>query len=151
MSIVRTEIEEAIAKSNVNAYKIDDQTANNIWDSIAMKFTNVTGNYCWLWENFFDEYAVNDVDSWTWIQYFLKNRPCYFIVNHCGEKTAYYFDSGNSIVDMYDETGQLIEFYVTDENFTYLLCYNHHDYLIACGSAKEWLIKYFSECKIKNS
>ena len=33
----------------------------------------------------------------------------------------------------------LFEFYVTDKNASYLLAFNHHDYLIACGEAKNWL------------
>lgn len=147
MSIIRTEIEEAIIKSKVKAREISVQKAAWIYDSIAAKYTNVTGDYVWLWENFRDEYSVNDTEAWSWISYYVKNQPCYFIVNHCGEKTAYYFECGNSMIDMYNETGQLIEFYVTDEEFSYLLCYNHHDYLIACGEAKKWLIDFYADYK----
>ena len=64
------------------------------------------------------------------------------MVGEYGRKIVYYFEDGNSIVDMYNETWQSIEFYVTDEKFSFLLSYNHHDYLIACGDAKKWLIDF---------
>ena len=35
-----------------------------------------------------------------------------------------------------------MEFYLTNAATEYLLCFNHHDYLIACGSAREWLATY---------
>ena len=31
------------------------------------------------------------------------------------------------------------EFYVTDEECTYLICFNHHDILYTCGRAIKWL------------
>ncbi len=34
------------------------------------------------------------------------------------------------------------EFYLTNTLTDYLLCFNHHDYLIACGRAREWLTAY---------
>jgi hypothetical protein len=30
-------------------------------------------------------------------------------------------------------------FYITNLSFTYLLCFNDHNYLIGSGSAKEWI------------
>lgn len=145
MSVNQTEIEEAITKSGVNAYKVSSNQAIDIWHNIVVKYTNAHDHCNWLWENFLDEYSVCSTDSWTWIQSYLQNKPCYFIINDvvcgCGRKLAYYFDDGSTIVDMYNETWQGIEFYVTDENLSFLLSYNHHDYLSACGDAKKWLIE----------
>lgn len=36
-----------------------------------------------------------------------------------------------------------VEFYVTNKNNEYLLCFNHHDVLIACGDATEWIKNRF--------
>ena len=33
----------------------------------------------------------------------------------------------------------LHEFYITNKKTTYLLAFNHHDYLIACGDSEKWL------------
>lgn len=33
-------------------------------------------------------------------------------------------------------------FYLTNASTDYLLCFNHHDYLIACGAAREWVVNY---------
>ncbi|WP_346768745.1 DUF6756 family protein [Paenibacillus sp. HB172176] len=32
-----------------------------------------------------------------------------------------------------------VEFYITNKRCDYLLCFNHHDYLIACGEAINWI------------
>lgn len=32
------------------------------------------------------------------------------------------------------------EFYLTDVEATFLLCFNHHDVLIAAGDARPWLL-----------
>lgn len=146
MSVIQTEIEDAIKESGVNVRKVSSKQAIDIWHNIVVKYTNAQDHYDWLWENFLDEYAVSSPDSWTWIQSYLHNKSCYFIINDVelcgyGRKLAYYFDNGSSIVDMYNETGQCIEFYITDENLSFLLSYNHHDYLSACGDAKKWLIE----------
>ena len=31
------------------------------------------------------------------------------------------------------------EFYITNNMTDYLLCFNHHDCIIGCGEASEWL------------
>ena len=33
----------------------------------------------------------------------------------------------------------LEEFYITDDEISYLLCFSHHDILYAAGAAKGWL------------
>ena len=34
-----------------------------------------------------------------------------------------------------------IEFYITDRDQSYVICFNHHDVLYGCGAAKEWVEK----------
>lgn len=147
MSIYQTEIEEAIKESGVNAQKVGSEKANDIWHNIVEKYTNAKDHYTCLWENFLDDHSVYDIESWTWIGSYLQNKPCYFVVNdnYC-RKLAYYFDDGSLIVDMYGETSENIEFYVTDENLSFLLSFNHECYLSACGDAKKWLAEF---CKKK--
>lgn len=31
------------------------------------------------------------------------------------------------------------EFYITDKECSYLLCFNHHDILYGCGRAEGWI------------
>lgn len=33
------------------------------------------------------------------------------------------------------------EFYVTDLEYSYLICFNHHDMLYGCGKAIQWIEK----------
>ena len=46
--------------------------------------------------------------------------------------------SGASLDQLLHRTSGF-EFYVTDLEGTYLICFNHHDFLVCCGSAKAWL------------
>lgn len=55
---------------------------------------------------------------------------------------------GNNVVKILSEMFN-VEFYVTNKNNDYLLSFNHHDILSACGNAKEWLKQYNPSNKIK--
>jgi hypothetical protein len=57
------------------------------------------------------------------------------------EKAAFTFNKGDDVVSVLSETYGF-EFYLTNRCAEYLICFNHHDVLIACGSAIELLSKY---------
>ena len=46
--------------------------------------------------------------------------------------------NGNDLYYLLSETSGF-EFYITDFNYSYLICFNHHDILYGCGRAKEWI------------
>jgi hypothetical protein len=46
--------------------------------------------------------------------------------------------SGSSLDQLLSNTFGF-EFYVTDLNADYLICFNHHDVLVGCGNAQQWL------------
>lgn len=48
------------------------------------------------------------------------------------------FTSASDLIDTLEEMYGT-EFYVTNEDVSYLFCFNHHDVLIAYGDASEWL------------
>lgn len=43
-----------------------------------------------------------------------------------------------------------IEFYLSNRETQYLLCYNHHNILLSSGDAKQWLEKYPEQVKLYN-
>lgn len=144
------EIKEAIEVTGVNARLIDKENSEGLWKRIVEKFTNAKLCYSWLWESYLNYVSVYGIMSYEWIASYLQHRPCYFLVNdNYNRKIVYYFEDGSSVVDMYGETSENLEFYVTDEELTFLLGFNHECYLSACGDAKNWLINYAKENGLK--
>ena len=43
--------------------------------------------------------------------------------------------------EVWDYENDEIEFYITDRDQSYVICFNHHDVLYGCGAAKEWVEK----------
>ena len=58
--------------------------------------------------------------------------------NESDEKKSFLFKNGDDLVAVLGETYGF-EFYVTNKEKSYLLVFNHHDILMACGDAKNWL------------
>lgn len=61
--------------------------------------------------------------------------------NPSDEKKIYSFPKGDDVVAILSETYGY-EYYITNRAVDYLLCFNHHDVLITCVNAKEWLKAY---------
>ena len=51
---------------------------------------------------------------------------------------VFHFASGEALDEVLADTFGF-ELYVTDEEASFLLCFNHHDFLLASGKAVEWL------------
>ncbi|MBN8428580.1 MAG: hypothetical protein E6Q42_05285 [Dechloromonas sp.] len=69
--------------------------------------------------------------------------PDYVGVNRCflfleGARTVWRFRTGADLLCVLKECPAL-EFYVCDEDSTYLLCSNHHDFVVGWGAATCWV------------
>lgn len=91
-----------------------------------------------LWERITDDYGVQNADAWQWLADFIGNSPCYLFLEPRPETNMVAFPTGYSVVRVLEEMFG-IEFYVTGPNVDYLLCFNHHDYLISAGRSIPWL------------
>ena len=49
--------------------------------------------------------------------------------------------SGEDVINIIGELFN-IEFYLSNRETKYLVCYNHHNILIASGDARQWLESY---------
>jgi hypothetical protein len=85
--------------------------------------------------------SFQDVDGWRQISFFPGDRACVVFWEPGTEKRALRFGSRSDLVAVLDECHRS-EFYVTDDEVTYLLCFNHHDYLIGQGLAASWVSEY---------
>jgi hypothetical protein len=75
-------------------------------------------------------------DGWKLIPMYVGGRPC-VMFPQCA-RSMWNFRSGSDLRRVLDEC-PAIEFYVCDEEASYLLCSNHHDFLIGWGAASQWV------------
>ena len=91
-----------------------------------------------LWDGPSDFASVQDELAWRWIGDWIKNEVCVLLWDPASERRALRFAKGRGLISLL-ECVYGTEFYVTDESMSYMICFNHHDYLIAAGRATEWL------------
>lgn len=84
------------------------------------------------------EYScISDTDAWRLLKKLVKSK-CVLFFNKSDEKSMFLINSGNDLDFILSETYGF-EFYVTDLDCSYLLCFNHHDILYGCGAAYDWV------------
>jgi len=94
-----------------------------------------------LWENISESVSKQNKDAWRWVRDFVSIYPCIMFFNPIEAKSSIIFENGENLVSILEDTYHF-EFYLTNQNTEYLICFNHHDVLIACGTAMIWLEKY---------
>jgi hypothetical protein len=91
-----------------------------------------------MWENLLDSASVQNPDGWQWISDFVGSRRCVLLFDAAEEVEMLDVPSGEALENLLANSYHF-EFYVTDGDASYLICFNHHDMLICCGSARAWL------------
>lgn len=97
-----------------------------------------------MWESFRDCASVQYPGAWRWITEFVGPRECILLFNETEDEEMFSVSSGSALGELLEETYGF-EFYVTDRDVAYLICFNHHDFLICCGTAKTWLLARIEE------
>ncbi|NLM35481.1 MAG: hypothetical protein GX206_08590 [Clostridiales bacterium] len=137
---ISEEIRSAANRLMIKAEEIPTKEAEEIINKVITIYAR--GNIDrYIWERVTNEVAINHKDAWQWINTFISNSEAIMFFNPSDEKKAYRLSNGDDVVTILSETYGF-EFYITNKEADYLLCFNHHDVLIACGSAKEWLREY---------
>jgi hypothetical protein len=137
---IKEQIISAVGELNINIQEIQVSDIENIVSQVTDKFAGES-NVIPLWENLKDHISVNNKDAWLWIGELIGDTQTIMFFNTSDEKAAFAFNKGDDVVSVLSETYGF-EFYLTNRTTEYLLCFNHHDVLIACGNATNWLKKY---------
>lgn len=103
---------------------------------IAERFAR--GQVSWLWERFIDDIAIQNDKSWLWVDDYIAGAETIIFFNKFDDPSVFVLPAGSHLVPILRET-YLNEFYLTNSQADYVLCYNHHGYLIATGTTREWL------------
>jgi hypothetical protein len=91
-----------------------------------------------VWETASECASVQNPDGWRWISRFVGTRPCILLFDIVEEVEMFQIPSGGALESLLTNT-YAFEFYITDIDAAYLICFNHHDMLICCGTARAWL------------
>jgi len=138
------EIKNALKKLNFSdtVIKLSEHEYNLILQNVLKIYTSNEKYSYPLWDVILDEFSIKHEDSWSWVKDFKPNNTVILFFEPLDEKVAFSFPNKQSLVDTLEECFGFV-FYLTDQNFSYLICHNDHDYLITTKSAKKWLKTMF--------
>lgn len=141
---IRDELIQAAKLVHATLREPEPAERDRIRALVAGRFT-AAGNSTrrFLWEDVRGATAVQNPEAWRWIADFFSGRaePVIIFFNPADEPAMFAFRHGAQVVPVLEET-PAFEFYLTDAEATYLLCFNHHDFLIAAGTAAQWLERH---------
>lgn len=113
------------------------QEAAVIREGVVTKFTRGMEGATRTWERLLAHASVNNPDGWKLMDDYLSGRPFIVFFNEHEDKIMLEFPPGSMLVPIIEECPGF-EFYVTDHEASYMLCFNHEDFLIGAGAAAEW-------------
>lgn len=130
--------ENTLLRSIVKEKYKKDKKAFSIWE----------GSYGY--ENFFYAVIIPEKELLSWlVDLPRQNEIILFYDAYSGAKNVMFqFSDENKLKFILEEVSPS-EFYLTDENTSYLLCFTHHNAMFAFGDAINWLKE--KELKLKES
>ncbi len=138
LSSIRDQFIAAARSTHTPLIELPQDEGERIRAQVAWGF--VQGWVNWIWQHLVDSVGVYQQHSWQWVDEYVNGAEAVMLFNRDEEGAVFVFPQGAAIVPVIEET-YVPEFYLTNRAVEYLICYNHHEYLIASGSAKEWLLQ----------
>ena len=106
-----------------------------IKNNVKNKYLKID-NGSFIWENLRKSVVVSDTNGWAKLANYVKLNSCIMFFDENDEPIS--IKNGDELYTLiYEMYG--FEFYITNNMTDYLLCFNHHDCIIGCGEASEWL------------
>lgn len=127
----------------INVRELEKVEEARVMDNVFALYTQ-GHRYSWaMWDSRFFAESVGrqSEDAWRWCGDFVGNSAVLLFFNLSDEESMFEVVGSGALIQLIGEMFH-VEFYLTDESNSYLLCYNHHSFLIACGAAREWLTNY---------
>ena len=137
---IRKQILDASKNLNIEVEEIGDFEKEEFLKDIQSKYLLTQLNFP-LWERLKEADSKCNENAWQWVQDYIQNTNVILFFNPSDEKGIFKLKSGEDVVNILGEMFD-IEFYLSNRETKYLLCYNHHNILLASGDAKQWLEKY---------
>lgn len=107
--------------------------------TILNRYTECAGRWpTWIWEHFTDAVALADEDGWRWIGDYCADEETIMLFADEDEPGMLQFPAGRTVAEVVGECCGF-EYYLTNRPVDFVLCFNHHDCIIATGDAMDWL------------
>lgn len=138
MSMIKDEIKDLITNHTIEIEELSEHMCLRIRKVINELYVDKEKKGLWLWEKLIRFNYVSDNNGWSYIKEFVLDSACIMFFNEFDEKAMYKIKNGVDLNYLLSETSGF-EFYITDLNYSYLICFNHHDILYGCGNAIKWI------------
>ena len=131
------EILEAAAINELPCRVLPEQDAARLRDLVEETYA-VGGTGGYLWDALGPRVSVHGANTWRLIGEYLGNKP--FVVFFDRDRTLRMIDfvSGADLEAVLSES-TAGDVYLANMMADFLWCFNHHDFLIACGDAAVWM------------
>lgn len=138
MGIISEEIIKSANEINIRIYMLENNACNDIFNSVSEIYEKPDNNSGFIWDGLISAAYLHDPQGWLKTGDFIEENPCLLLISDGYERKAFRFLNGSDLVKLLNNTFAF-EFYITDEQYSYLICFNHHDCLIGCGNALTWI------------
>lgn len=136
MNYITKKINKIIKDYHLKSYSL----SKNEMDYL---YTHIIKHYCikdtpFIWESFKDYTYYQNSNAWALIYDYIKDNECIIFFNKSDDRNGFLISNGAELQKILEESFGF-EFYITDRNLSYLICFNHHDILYGLGKAKDWV------------
>lgn len=138
MGHIRSAIEAALTDLSLSIEEVtgDDSERIRLGAELQYASSKMPPN---LWERIQGGVGRYDPMGWKAIGDFPNDTPVILFFDVEDETAVYEAQSCPELVRLLAECPGFV-FYVTNRRYDFLICHNDHDYLIAAGTAKPWLL-----------
>lgn len=139
MSEAFTEVLRVSMELGVKVKVLSQKQSEEVVKAVVDKYTK-KGLYLYpLWENLINALSYKSESAWKHLSILFPGQPKLLFFELDDSRQMIEFSNSNDLVFILENTFAFV-IYVTDISIDYLVCFNDHDYLICCGSAKDYLI-----------
>ena len=133
--MISNHISSALRTTGVRAEVLNAPEKKALFARLRERFgIDVRAHAAWKVETESD--SEQRSDGWELIPTFVGASTCYLLLERAD--TVWKFSDGSDLLRVLGESPPL-EFYVCDRDTSYLLCHNHHDFIIGWGTARPWV------------
>lgn len=111
------------------------------WTALAERYARDKAYSFQFWDVLDDAVSFTKENGWLPIKEFISPLEDVFLFfEHDDENESLLFRHGAELAEVLIETG-IRDFYLSDRDSGFLICYNDHDAIIADGIARDWLFQ----------
>jgi hypothetical protein len=139
---LRGQIEHIIRDKNLQPTDLRPLGIHEDWQSIEeniyssfCRLDHAAGRPVWLWEHFKqDDFSIRVTHPYLLLDKLVdEHESVWFFINDYRGKFWFYEGHVKAIIQVIAEVCGLDEVYLVFKKYQWLICINHHDYLIATG------------------